>query len=482
MTGISTFIVGWTSKASADQRAGRAGRTGPGHCYRLYSSAIFNDEFAQYSEPEILRKPSDDLILQMKAMNIENVVNFPFPTQPCNQSLLASERRLIQLGALRAIKSPLTRVKKRRVQMSSQITELGRAMSHFPVSPRYAKMLALSRQHRLMPYTIAIVSALTIQELFVDEHKSRKKWSYDENEVLLGDAMVLLNAIGAAQHSGVSQEFCRKNGLRYKAMLEVNKLRKQLSSQINSFCEDLDLSLDISPPTSLQIKLLRQILLSGFFDRVARKVDKLDVNLDEKERKKLKNAYQSVEVEQPVFISPESALSDHLPQYVAYQEIFETTRLQMRNVVAIEPEWLPLFVAESCKLSNPLENPPPRYDSTSDSIKCFRSATFGPYDWPISATELSYPQGFDRYKYFAKFLLEGDVIPLFKNYCQQLLSPPSIIIKSWASLHPRTQRILNSLVSQSIDNKRALLSKWESDSNCKSWIEFELNCSLNCYH
>ena len=65
VTGVATFQVTWTSKASANQRAGRAGRTGPGHCYRLYSSAVYND-FEQFSPPEIVRRPVEDLMLQMK--------------------------------------------------------------------------------------------------------------------------------------------------------------------------------------------------------------------------------------------------------------------------------------------------------------------------------------------------------------------------------------------------------------------------------
>lgn len=80
-TGVSMFHVTWTSQASANQRAGRAGRTAPGHCYRLYSSAVFNDEFAKFSMAEIQRRPIDDLVLVMKAMNLP-VVNFPFPTPP----------------------------------------------------------------------------------------------------------------------------------------------------------------------------------------------------------------------------------------------------------------------------------------------------------------------------------------------------------------------------------------------------------------
>ena len=67
---------------------------------RLYSSAVFNDQFEQFSEPEIRRKPVDDLLLQMKVMNIDKVVNFPFPTPPGEEQLKLAEKRLCMLGAL----------------------------------------------------------------------------------------------------------------------------------------------------------------------------------------------------------------------------------------------------------------------------------------------------------------------------------------------------------------------------------------------
>lgn len=81
VTGVSMFHVTWIAQASANQRAGRAGRTAPGHCYRLYSSAVFNDEFQKFTTPEIQRRPIDDLVLVMKSMNLP-VINFPFPTPP----------------------------------------------------------------------------------------------------------------------------------------------------------------------------------------------------------------------------------------------------------------------------------------------------------------------------------------------------------------------------------------------------------------
>ena len=99
-TGVSTFKICWTSKASADQRAGRAGRTSAGHCYRIYSSAVYNDEFPQFSEPEITRKPVEDLVLQMKDIGIDRIHNFPFPTPPDSLAIKTAENLLIKLGAL----------------------------------------------------------------------------------------------------------------------------------------------------------------------------------------------------------------------------------------------------------------------------------------------------------------------------------------------------------------------------------------------
>lgn len=81
-SGISAFNVTWISRASADQRAGRAGRTGPGHCYRLYSSAVYANHLKQFGDPEVRTRPLEDVVLQMKSMGIRDVARFPFPSQP----------------------------------------------------------------------------------------------------------------------------------------------------------------------------------------------------------------------------------------------------------------------------------------------------------------------------------------------------------------------------------------------------------------
>jgi ATP-dependent RNA helicase DHX37/DHR1 len=79
--GVQTFVTTWISKASADQRMGRAGRTGPGHCYRLYSSAVY-ELFQDFAEPEIFRSPLEGVVLQLKSLGLPRVDNFPFPTPP----------------------------------------------------------------------------------------------------------------------------------------------------------------------------------------------------------------------------------------------------------------------------------------------------------------------------------------------------------------------------------------------------------------
>lgn len=152
----------WISKASAAQRAGRAGRTGPGHCYRLYSSAVFENYFEQFPKPEILRLPIEGVVLQMKSMQIDAVVNFPFPTPPDRMNLRKAQNVLKNLGAL--VASPT-----QAVDVGGTITDLGRAMSLFPLSPRYSKMLLLSRQQGCLPYMICIVAALSVGDPFVRE-------------------------------------------------------------------------------------------------------------------------------------------------------------------------------------------------------------------------------------------------------------------------------------------------------------------------
>ncbi|KAM4053299.1 putative ATP-dependent RNA helicase DHX37 isoform 1-T2 [Anomaloglossus baeobatrachus] len=479
VTGVSSFRVDWTSQASADQRAGRAGRTEPGHCYRLYSSAIFSD-FEQFSQPEITRRPVEDLVLQMKDLNIEKVVNFPFPTPPSADALIAAEELLIALGALQ--EPPKTgRLKAmQKAKLSCPITPLGRTMASFPVSPRYAKMLSLGKQYDCLPYVITIVAAMTVRELF--EELDRPALNDEENVILkgkkarvlqmqkiwagqgpaqkLGDLMVLLGAVGACEYSGLMPKFCERNGLRFKAMMEIRRLRGQLTTAVNSLCPEVSIFLDskMPPPTESQVNYLRQIVMSGLGDHIARRIRPEEL-LDEKWR----NAYKTSLLEDPVFIHPNSALFRQLPDFVVFQEIVETSKMYMKGVSSIEPGWIPALLPQYCHFGDPLDDPSPTFCQASGRVKCHRQSTFYRVGWQLPTVEVDFPEGLERYKYFAKFLLEGKVIKKLGSYTSILLSNPVTMIKTWAKLQPRTEVLLRALVSAKADNLSSLRAAWKND-------------------
>ncbi|XP_063029264.1 probable ATP-dependent RNA helicase DHX37 isoform X2 [Melospiza melodia melodia] len=446
---------------------------------KLYSSAVFMD-FEKFSAPEITKRPVEDLILQMKALNIEKVINFPFPTPPPTEALAAAEELLIALGALK--EPPMTGRLKQQLaaKLSCPISPLGRVMATFPVAPRYAKMLALSRQQQCLPYTITIVSAMTVRELFEEldrpaggeeeaaQLKARrarflqmqKVWAGQGPMQKLGDLMVMLGAVGACEYSGCTREFCEQNGLRHKAMLEIRRLRGQLTTAVNSVCRDAGLYVDpkMEPPTEAQVTYLRQIVLAGLGDHLARRVQ-AEEQLDDK----WKNAYKTALLEDPVFIHPSSVLFKELPEFVVYQEIVETTKLYMKGVSAVEPEWIPALLPPYCHFGKPLEDPPPSYCPGTGRVRCHRASVFYRVGWQLPAVEVDFPPGIERYKHFARFLLEGKVIKKLSSYSQCLLSSPLIMLKTWSKLQPRTEALLQALVKENCDNRDALVAAWKKN-------------------
>ena len=286
LTGVQSFEVGWISKASASQRAGRAGRTGPGHCYRLYSSAIYERDFEEHAEPEILRMPVEDVVLQLKSMDLQHVVNFPFPTPPDRQSLAKAEKLLSYLGAI----SP-----------DGKITDVGRELSNYPLSPRFSKMLTIGHQHDCMPYTVALVAALATPNIFIpenqldlsappkpeiyttsdrlaDESRTKLKSAYNHAHHLFGrnsstsDALKLLTALCAYAHAPSKPTFCDQMFLSPKALAEATLLRTQLSSLIHNNNPSLlpnPHQLNLTSPSKTQISALQQFTAAAFIDQIA---------------------------------------------------------------------------------------------------------------------------------------------------------------------------------------------------------------------
>lgn len=483
-TGISRFVTSWTSKSSAEQRSGRAGRIGPGHCYRLYSSAVFTNDFAEHAMPRILQRPVEDVLLQMKSMNIDNVVNFPFPTRPSLDALKAAEKKLILLGALDDSKIKTAGPKDmNKVEFSSRPTPLGRAMSYFAVGARCSKMIVLSPSE-LLPHVTSLVAALTVREMFLESNEFRqvrKKWAGKGQCRNLGDFSVMIQAINLTRDLGCTNKFCRENGLQMKAMLEIDKLMNQLFNELNSNLRSnvLVSSCKISKLTESRAKIIRQLLLSSYCDHVARKLPDGEITLRQKddpskvEKKKLKNAYECMETKEHVYISADSVLKGEHAEFIVYKELYKgDKKTYMRDVAVIEPEWLPHYAHRLCNISETatVGGDPPRYDSSTDQIICVRTTTYGPLNWSIGPVEVPMHltnSGPEIYKYFANFLLIGDVFSWFRVYRDKLLAPPSIVLKPWAKLQPRTSKILQSLITQNVKSKGDLIRTWKKDKTCK---------------
>jgi ATP-dependent RNA helicase DHX37/DHR1 len=350
VTGVQSFEVGWISKASASQRAGRAGRTGPGHCYKLYSSAVYERDFQEFAEPEILRMPIEGVVLQLKAMNLQHVVNFPFPTPPDRQSLANSEKLLTYLSA---------------ITPTGQITSIGGTMSIFPLSPRYAKILLIGHLHDCLPYTIALVAGLSAADVFIPENQAvptiapkdpeeyftqadrieedfrnniQRKYNKVQKEFCYlddkSDAIKLLQVVGEYAHDP-TETWCTHHFVRYKVLKEILQLRKQITDLLRTnipafsglkFVEKLD------PPSTKQVKALKQMVAAGFIDHVAIRGD-LSPNPPEMPRKPkraidvpyltlLPSTINKNDENKAVYIHPSSPLAhispQECPEYIIY--------------------------------------------------------------------------------------------------------------------------------------------------------------------
>ncbi|WFD01640.1 RNA helicase [Malassezia obtusa] len=409
---VQSYDIAWVSKASAAQRAGRAGRTGPGHCYRLYSSAVFEEVFPAFSVPEILRTPVDGLVLQMKAMNIDNVARFPFPTPPDRDALRRAERMLVHLGALEPAEA--RRASGQRDTHAS-ITELGRTMALFPVLPRYAKLLAQGNQHGCLPYAVALTAALSVGDVFEREERTHATpLDMDEAEAkearrkaraayygalrvfdALGegqsDAFRLLSVVGAYAHEaaqGTSRAFCESHYVRLKAMEEIHQLRAQLGRILLANLggvSDTDarrvLDPALAPPSAVQCKVLRQLLAAILVDRVAVRADV--VGAPEAEAAPAARGsqlastrqvpYVALGVQGPVYVHASSTFFHRPPpEWVVFGELHQSAakvataegveapppKVWLKMLTRINPAWLPKLGRTLCTFSQPTEAQP----------------------------------------------------------------------------------------------------------------------------
>jgi ATP-dependent RNA helicase DHX37/DHR1 len=352
VTGVQSFEIDWISKASSKQRAGRAGRTGPGHCWRLYSSAVYERDFPEFSAPELLRMPIEGVVLQLKSMNLQHVVNFPFPTPPDRQSIVKAEKLLTYLSAI----SP-----------SGQVTPVGSSMSIFPLAPRFARILLVGHLHDCLPYTIAMIAGLSAGEVFVPENQAipaavEQTEDFRTNEDVIAedkrarirkafnaahknfcslddksDAMKILQVVGEFAHEP-TDEWCESHFVRFKVLKEIMQLQSQLANLVRTNIPgfaNFKIPEKLPRPSTHQIQALKQMVAAGFIDQVAIRADKSPTPpaMYRKPRRAIDVPYLPLmpleggddPADKLVYIHPSSPLAhlstDECPEYVVYSHL-----------------------------------------------------------------------------------------------------------------------------------------------------------------
>ncbi len=327
--GINTLLIERISQSSADQRAGRAGRTAPGTCMRLWSQPE-HDARAPHELPEIKRLDLAEVVLTLKAAGVEDLRAFRWLEKPDEISLTHAEELLLDLGALRSRRraeadSPASDAD-HLLTSAATITDLGRKMLAFPTHPRYSRMLLAAQEYGCV-YQACLVAALTQgRDLLL---RGGGKAVQADREDLLGekassDFWILMRAWTYAQKNQFRLDACRRLGIHAVTARQVGPLHEQFLRIAKA--EGLDTQL-----REVKDEALQKCILIGFSDRVARRLDQGTLRCELVHGRRGVLARESVVQTPPLFVASEI-------REVGGRDNEVNTILSLAT--AIEAEWL----------------------------------------------------------------------------------------------------------------------------------------------
>ncbi|CAG8634454.1 15263_t:CDS:10, partial [Dentiscutata heterogama] len=283
--GMDSLQITPISQANANQRSGRAGRTGAGTCYRLYTEHAYQHEMFMNTIPEIQRTNLANVVLLLKSLGVKNLLDFDFMDPPPQDNILNSMYQLWILGAL---------------DNTGELTPLGRRMVEFPLDPSLSKMLIVSEELGCTAEILTIVSMLSVPSVFYrpkermeESDAAREKFFVPES-----DHLTLLHAMRKAQEVRLQ-------------LLDIMKAEKM---EIVSCGTDWD--------------VVRKCICSAYFHQAA--------------RVKGIGEYVNCRTGMPCHLHPTSALYGlgYTPDYIVYHELVMTSKEYMQCVTAVDPYWL----------------------------------------------------------------------------------------------------------------------------------------------
>ncbi|KAI4906392.1 hypothetical protein J4E90_010611 [Alternaria incomplexa] len=308
--GTETLSVVPTSQSSCNQRSGRAGRVSPGICFRLFTKWSFYNELPPSTEPEILRSNLDSMILMMKSMGINDILNFDLPSKPPPEAMCLSLETLYALQYLNS---------------EGQITKLGRKASELPLDPKLAKALLAADSLGCVDQIVTIVAMVSEGGNGLWFSPKDKKAAADLARQRFasehGDMISLLNLWNEFEETGFSKSWCQDNFVQYRTLNRVVDVRDQLFR----LCDKVEIERS-SCGSADHVKIMKS-WTSAYFANTAR------LNKDGM-------SYRCLSSRNQVWIHPSSCLRDKRPRLVCYFEQVETSKSWMRTVAPIEASWL----------------------------------------------------------------------------------------------------------------------------------------------
>ncbi|MED6205991.1 hypothetical protein PIB30_022881 [Stylosanthes scabra] len=306
--GMDALQVFPVSRAAADQRAGRAGRTGPGTCYRLYTESAYLNEMLPSPVPEIQRTNLGNVVLLLKSLKVDNLLDFDFMDPPPQDNILNSMYQLWVLGALNNV---------------GALTDLGWKMVEFPLDPPLAKMLLMGEQLGCLEEVLTIVSMLSVPSVFF-RPKDRAEESDAARErffVPESDHLTLYNVYQQWKQHDYRGDWCNDHFLHVKGLRKAREVRSQLLDILKT----LKIPLTTCWPDT---DIVRKAICSAYFHNSA--------------RLKGVGEYVNCRSGMPCHLHPSSALygMGATPEYVVYHELILTTKEYMQCATAVEPQWL----------------------------------------------------------------------------------------------------------------------------------------------
>ena len=396
--GINTLLIDKISQSSADQRAGRAGRTAPGVCIRLWSREEHAHRAVQ-ELPEIKRLDLSEVVLTLKASGVDDLRKFRWLEKPDEVSLAHAEELLADLGAL---------------DKNKTITPIGRKMLAFPLHPRYARMLLAAQEYGCV-YQACLVAALTQGRDLLLRNCGKEVDSAREDllgEQATSDFWILMRAWSFAFNNQFRVDACRKLGIHAVTAKQVGPLFDQFLRIAKS--EGLD-----TKPNEVKDENLQKCILIGFSDRVARRMDQGTLRCELVHGRRGVLARESVVQNRPLFVAAEIREIEGRDREV-------NTILSLGT--AIEVEWLRELFPDDIKSDLHVQ-----FDAQQKRVLAAELLRFR--DLALAAKRIDPPPADAAARLLADEILAGRLLlPNWDHHVEQWLARLNLLCRECADL------------------------------------------------